>query len=355
MAEVYDILRQGLYDIPVKIKNEHKHFTFLRDVLFGGTPIMSSKDFIAMDYQQIGVKLSDEAVKGADPNRVNYGTSFNEKLIYPRYYFDEDTLNFANAKNRVSMDEPINAPWNMMTRLQYLAADKRNQMARNRDITEEKLCSDVLLTGSFDTKKHGLQTYPMQNSLLHISGAEMLTNPVKTIAHAVKEVLKHGSRPVSIIFNPDDSLALAESAKWQAMLDNKRVEGNAIAYKPIESNGLAYVGTISVQGGGILNVYTYMGTYPKMDDAGTVIGEEYLIPQGKALLVPERVGCMGYGGLLVNNGSGFQEQEAMREGYYIYDQPKGALVQTFLQFQTSPAPIIEALDGYGVIENIPTA
>lgn len=77
----YDIIRQGLYEIPVKVKNEQKHFTFFQDRLFGGAPVLSAEEFIAMDYASLGVNLLDEAVRGTDATRVNYGTAFNEKLI----------------------------------------------------------------------------------------------------------------------------------------------------------------------------------------------------------------------------------------------------------------------------------
>ena len=345
----YDIIRQGLYEIPVKIKNQQKHFTFFQDVLFGGSPVLSANEFIAMDYASLGVNLLEEAVRGTDATRVNYGTAFNEKLIYPKYFDILDTLNVKNAKNRVSMDEPVAEPWSVEKRLQYLANEKRDQMSANLSISKEKLCHDVLFTGKFETHGHGEQAYPMSSDLLAFNGANIMKNPHKVISDAVKAVIKYGYRPTTLVLNSEDATTLAESEVWQKMLDNRRVEGNAIVYKPVEANGVAYMGTISVLGGGQINIYSYLGTYK---DASGV--EQPLVPRGKALLVPDQVGCMGYAGLLVNKGTGFQEVEALDVSYDVWEKTEGPKVQTNIEMQSSPAPIITALDGYCVITGIPT-
>lgn len=348
MPAAYDIVRQGLYEVSVKIVNKLRHFTFFQDVLFGGTPILSAKDFIAIDYASFGVNILEDAVRGADPKRINYGRAFNEKLIHPKYFDILDTVNLSNAKNRVSMDEPLSNPWDAQKRIQYLALEKRDQMSEDLSISIEKLCHDVLFTGKFESREHGEQVYPMKASLLAASGANIFKNPYKVIADAAKGVIVNGYKPVSLILNSEDSLTLAESEAWLKMLDNRRVKDNAIAYKPIEATGIAYIGTISVQGVGQLNIYSYLGTYK---DESNV--EQPLVPRGKALLVPEAVGCMGYAGLLVNDGSGYQKVEALDVSYDIWDKNEGPRVQTFIEMQSSPAPIIKALDGYTVITGIP--
>ena len=345
----YDIIREGLYKIPVKIKNAQKHFTFFQDVLFGGTPILSPNEFIAMDYASYGVNLLEEAVRGTDATRVNYGSAFNEKLIYAQYFDNLDTLNLKNAKTRVSMDEPVAEPWSVEKRLQYLAMEKRDQMSANLSISKEKLCHDVLFTGKFATMSHGDQAYPMSSDLLAFNGANIMKNPHKVLSDAVKAVIKYGYRPTTLVLNSEDATTLAESEAWLKMLDNRRVEGNAIVYKPIEANGVAYMGTISVLGGGQINLYSYLGTYKDKDGV-----EHPLVPRGKALLVPDQVGCMGYAGLLVNKGTGFQEVEALDVSYDIWEKTEGPKVQTNIEMQSSPAPIITALDGYCVITGIPT-
>lgn len=349
----YDLLRQGLYEIPIKIENRKRRFTFFQNRLFGGTPVLSANSFIAMDYASLGVNILEEALRGTDPNRVNYGSAFNEELIYPHYYSVQDTVNFNNLENRVSMDEPINAPWTAETRAQYLAADKRDKMYFDLEATKEKLCHDVLFNGSFTTRGKGTQAYPMESSLFALDGSTMFTNPAGTIATAIKTIVTNGYRPVSLILNPDDSNTLATVSAWQKMLDNRRVEGNAIAYKPMEDDGLAYVGTISVQGGGQINIYTYLGVYETV--SGSTKVSNPLIPRGKALIVPETVGCMGYAGLLRNDGSGYQKVEAMDVAYDIWPKEDGPRVQTMIEMQSSPAPIITALDGFGVLTNIPSS
>ena len=348
MPDTYSVISQGLYKVPIKISNPDNHYTFFQKVLFGGTPIATTEDFIAMDFERYGSKITEEALKGADPNRVNHGTAFDEHYIFPAYYFNEDTVNFSNAKYRVSMNEPMDEPWPMTKRLQYLAAVKRNKMVADLETTVEKLCADVLFTGQYTTRSHKEQKFPIKAANLAIDGSKMVTDPYAVLKEAFKILSKTGGKPVNLILNIDDASNLCASEKWLTMLDNRRINRNVINFKPMEDSGLSYVGTINVIGFGDLSIYSYSGVY--MDRNGA---ENSYIPQGKALLVPARVGLMAYGGLLTNNRSGYQSIQALKYAYDIYSKAEGALVQTKIQVQTSPAPIPTAIDKWGVIINIP--
>ena len=348
MIDTYNIISQGLYKVPIKISDPENHYTFFQKVLFGGTPIATTDDFVAINLERYGSKLTEEAIKGADPNRVNHGTAFDEHYIFPAYYFNEETLNFSNAKKRVSMNEPMDEPWPMTKRLQYLAAKKRNSMVADLETTVEKLCSDVLFTGQYTTRSHKEQKFPIKAANLAIDGSKMVTDPYAVLKEAFKILSKTGGKPINLILSIDDSSNLCSSEKWLAMLDNRRVNRNIINFRPMDDNGLSYVGTINVLGFGDLNIYSYAGVYTDKNNT-----EYNYIPQGKALLVPARVGLMAYGGLLTNDGSGFQSVQALKYAYDIYSKTEGALVQTKIQVQTSPAPIPTAIDKWGVITGIP--
>lgn len=347
--ESYDILRQGLYKVPVKIKNTEKVYSFFT-TLFNGGDIASEQDFVAFDYAKSGIRLSVEATKGLDPNRVNYGSAFDEKLIFGQYFFDEDKVDQAQAKNRVSMDEPIDAPWSMEERLIHLLAEKRDGIIKDQALSIEKLCADTVLNGAFVTHEHGTQTFPMSSSLLALDGSTLSTRPYETLTKAAIQIAKYGSLPKMLVLNAEDALTLAESTAWTKMLDNRRVDENRIAYKPLEETGLAYVGTISVQGCGALSIYSYWGTYKSADTSDTTVYS--LLPKGKALLLPEGpIGQRGHCGVLVRNGD-YQGKEGLERYVYVYPQERGALVDTCVQVQTSPCPILTAIDGYGVLTNI---
>ena len=92
MAINYDQLTQGLIQTQVKVSKPLEDYTFGQDVLFGNPSIGTAQDYIDYSTQLSSVALPEEAVKGLDPRRVNYGVEFNSKLIGSAYYFDEDVI-----------------------------------------------------------------------------------------------------------------------------------------------------------------------------------------------------------------------------------------------------------------------
>ena len=342
----YNIINRGVYRIATRVVNEDYNYNFLQSVLFGLPSVGTKDDFIVFDYKKIGVRISDEAIKGLDPNRVNYGQDFKEEMIYGQYFFDEDSIGYEEAENRV-WGEPIDKPWSVQERLMNICANKRDEMKAVHRMNLEKLCADLLFAGKFTTKAHGEQVFPISNDLLNITGTGFSTDPLKVFAKAIAEVHKHGGMPTAIILNPDNALTLLSNDKFCKMLDNRRIEGNNIEVGPIQSNGLEYLGIVSIPGGSRIEVYTYYGRYVTKDGSSS----PYYIKENNALVVPRRIGFIGYTGLLVNNGI-YQGKQALKDYTYVYGKSNGVLVRTFIQEQTAPAPIITAIDKYGVITGL---
>ena len=294
--------------------------------------------------------LPDEAVKGLDPRRVNYGVEFNSKLIGSAYYFDEDVIDLAAAEKRL-FNEPLNNPWTVERRQLELASVKRDALAQGFRVAKEKLVWECALNGKFTTRSGGEQSFPMSSSMLSIAGANLIAKPFETINAAAKTLFQKGVTLKRIILNPADGAALAASSAWQTMLDKKRVEVGSVMPETVMPNGVAKVGTIIGLICGPVDVYIYAGCYTTRSTEGVVTHTEYL-PHGKALLLPATaIGRMGYTGVLVNR-NGVQGKEAVSETYLTYAKERGALVTSYVQGQTAPAALLDGIDHYGVMTGI---
>lgn len=350
MAVNYDQLTQGLIQTQVKVTKPLEDYTWGQDVLFGNPAIGTRQNYIDYSTQLSAVTLPDEAVKGLDPRRVNYGAEFNSKLIGSAYYFDEDVIDLAQAEFRM-FDEPITNPWTVERRQLELASMKRDAIAQGFRIAKEKLAWDCALNGKFKTRSGGDQTFPMSSDLLSISGANFIAKPFETLNTVAKTLYQKGITLKRIVLNPTDGANLAASSAWQTMLDKKRVEIGNVMPETVMPNGLAKVGTIVGLICGPVEVYIYAGYYTTRGSDGNITNTEYL-PQGKALLLPaSAIGRFGYTGLLVNR-NGVQGMEPMQETYMTYAKERGALVTSYVQGQTAPAPLLDAIDHYGVMTGI---
>lgn len=347
MAINYDQLTQGLLKTTVKVSRPATNFTFGQSVLFGNPEIGTDQDYINYEAEVGSISVPAEGVKGLDPTRVNYGSSFDVKMIASQYFFLEDTVDLSSAEKRL-FGEPVEAPWSKERRILELVAKKRDAMNQSFVLQKELLAFQCLLNGKFSTKGNGEQSYPMKSELLGISGATMLTKPIETLNKAVETLFKEGVIAKRLILNPTDAANLVASSAWQKVLDVRNMHLGSII--PAEaSNGVAMVGTLSGIISGPIEVYTYAGYY---DNEGV---KTFFLPQGKALLLPaDPVGCFAYTGLLVNEGD-IQAQVNMKDRYFVYGQARGDLVTTLVQGQTAPAPILQSIDGYGVITGIPAS
>ena len=175
----------------------------------------------------------------------------------------------------------------------------------------------------------------------------MLAHPKKTLMDACKALNAKGCQPTKLILNSTDAYNLSECEEWVKALDNRRIEGNTFNPGKPNPNGIAYVGTISGIIAGTLSVWTYVGIDPN--------GNDYL-PQGTALLLPDApIGCMGYTGIMMPREDGIQDKVAAAEAFKVFGEDRGFLCNAYLQGQCAPLPIIRAIDGYGVIKNIPAS
>jgi Phage major capsid protein E. len=335
-------LHRGLAAINNKVVRDTNsaHYTALRDIFFprGAT---TAQKYSSYDYKANGILLSEEALRGQDPTKLNFGESFDEALIYGVYRNPSVDVDFKKAEDRV-WDELIQNPQSEEQRQLYLLAEARAQMDAGLDLQEEELVANLILKGKFDTLK-GTQKFPVDTALLGLAGAGLTTNPDKVLNSALTKLAKKRARITRMIVNPNTAITLQGSAAFKTLLDNRRIFGNEINHKGIEDNGMAYVGTVSGLGAGAIDVYAYWGT-----DSS----DEYLIPDNNALFAGDRIGKMDYTGVIALGANGISTSVAAVRNWVVGRETNLYLSTVTVAGQTSPCPIITELDKYGVMTGI---
>ena len=338
----YDVVNRGVYKLQSVIRKEYPVFTYGQDVLFGGPKQSTAEDFISYNYSENGVIIPKEALRGGDPNRRNYGSSFDENHIASLFFFDELVFNAKKAENRVAGETDLTKPWTIEQRLIYLVSEAQDGWMAGVKKGIEKAVWDVILTGKFTTRNDGEQAYPVSDELLGISGANLITNPTGTLKDACLKLIHEGISPARIIFNPTDWDKLINSDKFLKLLDNRNYMGSTVESSQI-SNGAALVGVLNVPAVGRVNAYTYAGV-----DDGT-----YYLPQGKAVVLGHNpIGSVCNCGVYVNMGD-FQGKAGLESYAYLWGKSAGVMVDTMLQLEAAPCPLLTAINGYGVITGIP--
>ncbi len=335
---VYDALTRGLARTNIRVATGAKPQMGILNLLMPegtGTP----DDVVRYSYEDNGVYLPEQAVRGDDPTRVNYGTPFNENYIKGAYFFPEQPLALASAQNRL-FEEPLESPWSVEQREIFLAAKIRDKMHYGFEFQRLSLAKDAIFTGSFTTKDGGKQTFPVVASNLTLAGATLSTKPMEVLSKAAAPLIKKGHRVSRLIMNPVTAATVMQGTGWTDILKAYHIN-TTLDPAQVDDGGLSYVGTIPFAGG-LISLYVCWAT---------VDGSSYFIDDSKAIICGDAIGRMDHCGVLQANGA-VQAQVAAKELFTVYGEERGALVTTKLQGQTAPCPIITNIDGYGVLTSI---
>lgn len=347
----YDIvsIQKGLPKIVAKKDIKKPVPSFFSTVVFGGTPIYGTKGSqnIEFDYRRIANNLPSEAVFGADPNRVSYETGFDITSFKPAYFNEKDIVTWEDAEDRYFGEEYVTEV-DPDTRMLHVSAEKRDRMYRSFDLAKEKFAGEAALNG-FVTTKRGKQTFPMTANLLKLAGANLLSDPIKTLATVATTLKKHNLNASigALVFNLNDSVNFVKALKNEGLFEKDNLHLATQQFGAILETGVTYVTSFDVMGAGTINVLCY---------EATADGTNPLIPQGKAVVLPKglEIGSMAYGRVLAPNNSGLSAPivTPLRTDVYATGDSASNMALA-IQCQSSPLPIITEIDGYGVITGIP--
>lgn len=346
-----DLVNHGLPKIGFKSTTKAPVDNFLQTVLFGGAPIMGTEGVngIAFDWRHYAPHIAEEALRNADPTRVNYGTSFNSQYVETAYFFPEDevTLNHADAR---AFGEDITVNVDSKKRVIQAFADKRDAFHDSFTLAKEKLCADALISASVTVRNGGAQTYPMTASLLSLTGSTLYSDFLGTIGAAANAIRKKNKafRANAIVLNPTYAGLLVQALKAAGLFDKEVMNLGVVRYEGIMGNGAEICGAVNAPGCPNLLIVAYYGV-----DASN----DYYIPNQKAVLcnLDMGVGSMGYGRVQAYTPGVGKHFVVEQERYVADDKGVGDTRTRVLQGQTAPIPLITNIDGYGVLANIPSS
>lgn len=351
MALDINVIQQGINDQPIRLVKDERRFRFFTNVVFGkAVPYggNTAQDYLRLDSEFRSAGLTEEAEKGLDPHRVNYNNPFKSDAVAGLYYNDEDFVDSNMARERL-VGESISNPMSQDARLLALLGMKSDRLFDTYGNSLEKKLANLALTGKIMTRNGGENVFPVVSGLLSMDGSKLISDPIACLGAAMTTFAKKGGlMPKMLVLNPSDGIKLMTSSKMQEVMDKRRIESGQVKYGAIDENGLSSLGYVDVAGVGYLDVYSYYGAYQEGSSYN------YLIPQGKALLLPiGGIGFIGHCGVFA--GKEYASPKIAAEHYkYVYS-PEGPLPhKTYVQLQYAPCPVITELTSYGVLKDIPT-
>ncbi len=354
----YDIINNGLWAAVEKSLIKVPQFTFLTSYLFGLQPRATDGDFIELTSQEIGQpELPEQTKKYTDPLLTNYQSGFAGDFIYPQYYLHEEPVDLSDLTRRVSMNEPINAPWSYEQRAIYRLGEKIETKKEQFAVAKEKMCADLIFKGKYSTMDHGDQSSRVKKELKSIdASSSWATDPIDALTSAADKIFSVGGIvPNVLIMHPKDVPSLINNSKIQQILDNRRMELGSIRPGALnKENGASWIGYIVLPSIGTVEVWSYRGNYVEKRGSAPVD----VIPRGSAYFGTSDIGKIGYCGLLAKKATArgnVQDKIAAEERYTVYTEDRGDLVKPILQAQTSPAAIITKPANFGIVTGIPEA
>ena len=347
-----DLVKRGLTQTAYKAEVGKPVDSFLSTVVFGGAPIMGNPydGVINYNFRRVGTQISDEAIFGADPNRVNFNTGFDAKFLKPAYFNDVDIVDWKASLNRV-FQEGLQDGMDANARIIATAADVRDRLMDMHTMSKEKLAADMLLNGKVTVKDGGEQAMPITSSLLSVSGANLYTKPMETILGALKAIRKVNKGVAgakAIILNYDDAINFTLALGELGLLKQEDYNLASITYSEFTAAGAMYMGRLVA--GGFCEIYGYAG---ECNASGTITN---YIPQGKAIILTSpTVGSFGYGVVMAASDNGFGAPMLATERSTLFAEGMGDNKKLYVQHQTSPLPIVTNVDSYAVLTGIPAA
>lgn len=335
-----DLISHGLPKFVAKIETEQPLDTFLWDVLFGGPELKGTEgvDGVAYEWRKKNPTLAEEAIRGADPNRVNYKSNFNANYVIPNYYHNVDKVGLEDADMK-TFGEDIETNVDSHDRVVRRFAEKVQGIRDSYKVAKEQMAADAIFTAKV-VNESGEQTFPMTSSLLALSGANLTTKFLEVINKAYDAIRKQNKafRATALIMNPDDAVKLVTANK--DLIDKQTFALGKVAFGT-ENKGAVAFGNIQTPAGTI-TIYAYYGVGAN--------GNNY-IPQGKAILCGGKIGSPAYGRVQAfENGKPCYKVQSER--MVAYETGEGDRRHYEVEYQTAPLPVITNIDGYGVLTSI---
>ena len=344
-----DLVSKGLPRIGMRSTTRQPVDTFLQDILLGGPAISGNEkvDGVVLEYRKYVPHIAEEALRGQDPDRMNYQSKFNDSYIVPSYYHVADEVSIEDADARV-FGEPLEGNESTIDRVLRRFADKRDAIHDSFLMAKEDMAADAIFNAQI-VNKSGTQALPMTAALLSISGSAMYTDFLGTIKSGFNTTRKKNKsfRPNALILNPTYAILLVEALNTAGLLNKMGYDLAIAKFAPVSDKGVQVVGSVNTPAGqlAILAYYGNDGTY------------DY-IPDQKAILCNADKG--GIGSFAYGRVQAFEEGRGPHyvveeERYRPFIEGQGDMAHYAIEVQSAPIPVITNLDGYCVFTSIPSS
>ena len=346
-----DFINNNLPKITRRLEVSAPVDTFLQDVLFGDPRSdmgNEANDGFIMEWRRYAPQVAKEAIRGADPERLNYQSKFNADLFTPSYYHNEEEVNLSDADARI-FGEDLSENVSTARRVLVKYAEKRDALDDAFILAKEKMCADMLISAKV-TNKAGEQAFPMTGSLLSLTGSTMYSDFLGTIKGGVEAVRKKNKafRPDCLILNPTYAGLLIGALKTAGLLDKECLNLGKVHFEGILGNGAELQGAVNAPGAPILYIVAYYGC-----DSS----DNYYIPDQKAFfgrLEKGSVGGFGYGRVRAYE-NGVPQYKVVKDRTVAAVKGYGDMRVNIIEKQSAPLPTIHNIDGYGIFTSIPSS
>ena len=344
-----DLVSKGLPRIGMRSTTAQPVDTFLQSVLFGGPSIAGNEkqDGIVLEYRKYVPHIAAEAIRGQDPERMNYQSKFNDSYVVPNYYHVADSVSIEDADARV-FGEPLEGNEATIDRVLRRFADKRDAIHDSFLMAKEDMAADAIFNAQI-VNKEGTQALPMTSALLSQSGSTMYSDFLGTIKTGFNNTRKknRGFRPNALVLNPTYAILLVEALNTAGLLNKMGYDLAVAKFAPVANTGVQVVGSVNTPAGqlAILAYYGNDGTY------------DY-IPDQKAILCNADKGGIGsfaYGRVQAFEDGRGPHYTVEEERYRPFIEGQGDMAHYAIEVQSAPLPVITNLDGYCVFTSIPSS
>ncbi len=344
-----NVISKGLPKIVMKNTTAQPVDTFLQDILFGGTPIMGNEllDGVVIEWRKLVPHIAKEAIRGQDPNRMNYQSKFKDDYIVPNYYHDTDRVDLSDADARV-FGEPLEGNERTTDRVISRFADKRDAIHTSYQMAREAMSAAAIFSAQIKNNV-GTQNLPMKSSLLSVAGSTLYSDFLGTVENAFNLTRKEnkGFRPNALILNPTYGLLLVKALKAADLLNKENMDLARVRFQALTDKGVQVIGAVNTPAGD-LAIMAYYGND----------GTNDYIPNQKAILCNASKGGIGawaYGRIQAYEDGVGPHYVVEQERYKPFVEGQGDMAHYALEVQSAPIPIITNLDGYCVLTGIPTS
>lgn len=315
--------------------------SYFRSEFFKGAPVYSPTETIEWDEVREGAGMARYVAEHLEVEATAREGYITREITTPKVQ-EKRVLTLAELKKRLPGENVYSAK----------TKAERAQEYRNKDLNfcmtaidrrVEQQCAQMMTTGRIDILGSGVNAYidyelPLKLSLSGTARwGQSGVKPLDTLTMMAKALRKRNYTPNGLLMELSVSKVFLQDEDIKEYLDNRRFEMGII--KPGELNdqfgSAQYFGTFAYPGLGILELYTYDGTYKNDENKETPYLDE-----GRILMLTNeaRQNRILYGAYDVVDEN---EQVLTVEGNYVPEDFVDRRAKTFTTMVTSrpmPAP-----------------